>query len=61
MKAPFETYNFRQQALSINGRVADLRRAIHAHVRRAVSEGRNPIAVQRKCIDQVRRMCESIR
>jgi hypothetical protein len=61
VKAPFATYNFKQQALSINGRVADLRRAIRAHMRRAASEGRDPIAVQRKCIDQVRRMCESMR
>lgn len=61
MKAPFETYSFKQQALSINGRLSDLKRAIRAHVRRSVSEGRDPVAVQRKCIDQVRRMYESMR
>lgn len=60
MKAPFHTYTFKQQALSINGRVADLRRAIAAHTRRAVSIGKSPIDTKQKCIAQVQRMLAQI-
>lgn len=52
----FEELNFKEQALSINGQIATLRKAIRAHVRRAALQGRSTVAVHRKCTGQVERM-----
>jgi hypothetical protein len=61
MKAPFHSYSFKEQALSINGRISDLEKAVRAHMRRAASEGRGRGRVEEKCANQIQRMLERIR
>ena len=47
---------FAEQAKSFNATMAYVRRVVNAHVRKAIEDGKDPVATRVKCIKQTQRL-----
>jgi len=56
----FEELTYDEQAKSINAQMANLGKAINAHLRKAESEGREVEDVRKKCIGQANNLVQRI-
>jgi len=59
-KKTFEELTFSEQAKSISAQIIILKRAIRAHIRRAIQEEKNSSKVLTKCRGQVERMISDL-
>jgi hypothetical protein len=57
----FKALTFKQQALSINGGIANLEKAIRYHARTGATPLRLEKEIREKCIKQVERLAKRLR
>ena len=57
----FKALTYKEQALSINGGIANLEKAIRYHARAGATLARSEQDIREKCIKQVERLAERLR